>query len=138
MSRSKLIRALLAAASLLGAVPLMAQSARTAAPAPAPGFPVGNYTLEALDSTHAPPPGLIVEFTTNTLKVKNGDQVLETYASVVTGEKWEITEFGGNCAETGTYKWHLEQDGVVWMELVSDPCEDRARSITTVRFHKQS
>lgn len=130
MSRSKLIRALLAAASLLGAVPLMAQTQAAAV------FPVGNYTLEALDSTHAPPPGLTVEFTTNTLKVKNGDQVLETYASVVTGDKWEISEFGGNCPETGSYRWHVD-GSVVWMELINDPCVDRAQSITSVRFHKQ-
>ncbi len=130
MSRSKLIRALLAAASLLGAVPLMAQVPT------APAFPVGSYTLEALDSTHAPPPGLTVEFTTNTLKVKNGDQVLETYASVVTGDKWEISEFGGNCPETGSYRWHVD-GSVVWMELISDPCVDRAQSITSVSSHKQ-
>ncbi|HVX87436.1 MAG TPA: hypothetical protein VG940_00810 [Gemmatimonadales bacterium] len=135
MSRSKLIRALLAAASLLGAVPLMAQTPTTASAVPA--FPVGHYTLEALDSTHAPPPGITVEFTTNTLKVKNGDQVLETYASVVTGDKWEISEFGGNCPETGSYRWHVAGD-VVWMELINDPCVDRAQSITSVRFHKQS
>lgn len=135
MSRSKLIRALLAAASLLGAVPLMAQTPTAAATA-VPAFPVGNYTLEALDSTHAPPPGLTVEFTLNTLKVKNGDQVIETHAAVVTGDRWEVSEFGGNCLETGSYRWHLD-GSVVWMELIDDPCVDRARSITSVRFHKQ-
>jgi hypothetical protein len=135
LSRSKLIRALLAAASLLGAVPLMAQTRATATAAPS--FPIGNYTIEALDSTHAPPPGLVVEFTTTTLKVKNGEQVFVTYMSIVTGDKWEISEFGGNCIETGSYKWHVEGN-VVWMELVNDPCVDRAQSLTSVRFHKQT
>ena len=135
MSRSKSIRALLATASLLLAIPLMAQTQSTAAPA-APAFPLGRYTLQALDSTHAPPPGLVIEFTPTTVNVINGGQVMETHQMIVTGPKWEIFELGGNCTEPGDYLWHA--DGTtLWMELVNDPCTERAQSITTVKFIRQ-
>lgn len=138
MSRSKLIRALLAAASLLGAVPLMAQSqaTSTATVAAAPVFPYGRYTLQAMDSTHAPPPGLYVEFTSNTIRVMNGDQLVETHGSLINGDKWQVFEFDGGCQEPGDYRWHLEGT-TLWMEVVNDPCTERAQSITSVRFVKQ-
>ena len=138
MSRSKLIRALLAAASLLGAVPLMAQSQATATTTvvAAPAFPYGRYTLQAMDSTHAPPPGLVVEFTSNTVKVMNGEQLMETHGSLIKGDQWQIFEFEGGCLEPGDYRWHL--DGTtIWMEIINDPCTERAQSITSVRFLKQ-
>lgn len=140
MSRSKLIRALLAAASLLGAVPLMAQTqvtaTTTATVTTAPAFPYGRYTLQSMDSIHAPPPGLVVEFTSTTLKVMNGDQLLETHGSLIAGDKWQVFEFDGGCQEPGDYRWHL--DGTtLWMEVINDPCTERAQNITAVRFLKQ-
>lgn len=135
MSRSKLIRALLAAASLLGAVPLMAQTPVTAPATPA--FPMGRYTLEALDSTHAPPPGMTVEFTSTTLKLWMNGQVVETHGMTVAGDKWEVFEFEGSCLEPGDYRWHLE-GSVMWMEVINDPCTERAQNIASVRFHKES
>lgn len=135
MSRSKLIRALLAAASLLGAVPLMAQTQTAAASAAAPAFPYGRYSLQAMDSTHAPPPGIVVEFTSNTLKVMNGDQLIETHGSLINGDKWQVFEFDGGCQEPGDYRWHLEGT-TIWMEVVNDPCTERAQNILSVRFLK--
>ena len=138
MSRSKLIRALLAAASLLGAVPLMAQTRATATTAvvAAPAFPYGNYTLQATDSAHAPPPGFWVEFTSNTIKVMNGDQLVETHGSLFNGDKWQIFEFDGGCQEPGDYRWHLAGT-TIWMEVINDPCTDRAQSIASIRFLKR-
>lgn len=138
MSRSKLIRALLAAASLLGAVPLMAQAQATASTSvtAGPAFPYGRYTLQAVDSTNAPPPGISVEFTSNTLKVMNGDELMETHGSLVNGDKWQIFEFEGGCQEPGDYRWHLEGT-TLWMEVINDPCTQRAQSLTSVRFRKQ-
>lgn len=56
MPRSKLFRALLAAASLLGAVPLMAQTGASATATPA--FPLGRYARSArFDPRASPGPG---------------------------------------------------------------------------------
>jgi hypothetical protein len=130
--RSKLVRALLAAASLLAAVPLMAQTRATTVAA-APTFPYGKYDLQAIDSAHSAPPGIVVEFTPGGINVLNGDQVVETHAMEVTGDQWTTYMLEGPCQDTGTYKWHLEGK-VLWMELVSDPCTQRAMNITSVRF----
>ena len=142
MSRSKLTRALLAAASLLAAVPLMAQSrpapsaattSAGAASTPAPAFPYGKYTLRVVDSTHAPPPGLVVEFADGTLSILNGDQLIEAHGMSVIGDQWQTYALDGDCQEVGTYTWHLDGKEI-WLELVSDPCTQRAQSITAVRF----
>lgn len=103
---------------------------------PAGSFPLGRYTLQALDSTHAPPPGLIIEFTPTAVNVINGGQVVETHQMTVTGPKWEIFELAGNCTEPGDYYWHV--DGTTLsMEVINDPCDDRRGSITSVKFIKQ-
>ena len=103
-----------------------------AAPA-ATGFPMGRYTLQAMDSTHQPPAGLVVEFAGNSVKVMNGAQLIETHQMSVDGTKWEIFELQGECLEPGDYTWHFN-GAYLWMELVNDPCADRAGSITSVRF----
>jgi hypothetical protein len=130
MSQSRLARALLAFLTLAAALPLLAQ---TAAPAATPPFPYGRYTLQAIDPAHAPPAGLVLEFTASALKVSSGGQEVESHGMAVDGATWEVFDLDGRCTEPGDYHWHL--DGrVLWMELVSDPCEDRARSITSMRF----
>ncbi|HET7041963.1 MAG TPA: hypothetical protein VFI13_08080 [Gemmatimonadales bacterium] len=100
------------------------------------GFPLGRYTLQALDSIHAPPAGLVVEFTETTVKVWNGEQLVETHGMTVDGQKWQIFEFGGNCSEPGDYLWHAEGN-TLWMTAVNDPCADRMGSITSVKFIHQ-
>lgn len=120
----------------------MASAAPSAAPASQPpmptdgSFPMGRYTLQALDSTHAPPPGLVIEFTPTVVNVINAGQVVETHQMSVTGPKWEIFELAGNCLEPGDYLWHVEGT-TLRMEVINDPCDDRKASITTVRFLRQ-
>lgn len=101
--------------------------------ASATGFPFGHYALIPLDSAHAPPPGMSVEFTPTGLRVLSGGQLLETHQMSVAGDRWEIFEFGGDCTEPGEYRWHTEGN-TLWMELISDPCADRAASIRAVKF----
>lgn len=116
----------------------------TAVPAPpsapvstsAGGFPFGHYALVPLDSAHAPPPGMSVEFTLTGLRVLNGGQLLETHQMSVAGDRWEIFEFGGDCTEPGEYRWHADGN-TLWMEMISDPCGDRAASIRAVKFVRE-
>lgn len=110
----------------------VAVGATPAAPA-AGAFPMGRYSLQAMDSVHQPPPGLVVEFAGTSVKVMNGTQLIETHGMSVDGTKWEIFELQGECLEPGDYTWHFN-GAFLWMELVHDPCTDRAGSITSVRF----
>jgi hypothetical protein len=96
-------------------------------------FPMGRYTLQAMDSTHQPPAGIVVEFAGTSVKVMNGAQLMETHQMSIDGTKWEIFELQGECLEPGDYIWHFT-GAYLWMELVKDPCADRAGSITSVRF----
>lgn len=126
----KLARARLVRSSAAAAAPTAPAAAGTQ---PAGAFPMGRYTLQAMDSTHQPPAGIVVEFAGTTVKVMNGAQLIETHQMSVDGGKWEIFELQGECLEPGDYLWHFT--GVyLWMELVRDPCADRAGSITSVRF----
>ena len=124
-------------AAMAAAATVSAAAPATQPPMPTDGsFPLGRYTLQALDSTHAPPPGLVIEFTPTVVNVINAGQIVETHQMSVTGPKWEIFELAGNCLEPGDYLWHL--DGTTLrMEVINDPCDDRKASITSVKFIRQ-
>lgn len=133
MSRTKFYRALLALGALLGAAPLMGQAKPAAAPAAAPAFPFGKYSLVAIDSTNGPPPGMMVEFTTTSLQVLRGGQVAETHGFSVTGDIAETFMLGGDCTDPGQYHWKIEGK-VLTLIVISDPCTNRAMSIANVKF----
>lgn len=134
MSRNKVIRILVALASLLGAIPLMAQAAPAAAPAPA--FPFGKYALVAIDSANGPPPGMSVEFKPTSLDVIRGGQVVESHGLSAANGVLEIFTLGGDCVESGKYKWRITGKILV-LEVISDPCSNRAMAITAVQFEQQ-
>lgn len=144
MEKTRLVRAGAAPSSAVTPTPApmpahpaaAALPAASAGSAPAGGFPFGHYALVPLDSAHAPPPGMSVEFTPTGLRVLNGGQLLETHQMSVAGDRWEIFEFGGDCTEPGEYRWHAEGN-TLRMELISDPCGDRAASIGAVKFVRQ-
>lgn len=134
MSRTRFSRILLALASLLGAIPLMAQTPATAA-ATGMGFPFGRYALVAIDSLHGPPPGIEVEFTPSAVKVFQGAQQMEAHAISIVNGHLQFFELGGECNEVGEYSWKVAGE---WLELtqVSDPCQQRSQSIMAVHFKK--
>ena len=141
MSRSKLLRALLAAASLLGAVPLMAQTPGPQAPASASaptgvGFPFGRYLIQPLPGADQNGAGLFIEFGTSTTKVFSGADLVETHGSAVEGDTWHIFELTGECLDDGSYHWHFA-DGVLTFQIIADPCTQRASSVSSVRLVKQ-
>jgi hypothetical protein len=133
VTRSKLYRALLAAACLLGAVPLLAQTRVSAASPPGPAFPFGRYTITPEPGGNQNGAGLIIEISAATAKVFNGEQLLESHGVTVTGDTWQIFEFEGDCLEPGNYHWRSAGD-VLTFELIDDPCAQRAQSVSTVRL----
>lgn len=133
MTRSKLYRALLAAACLLGAVPLLAQARAAGASPTVPTFPFGRYTITPEPGGSQNGAGLVIELTASTAKVFNGEQLLETHGVTVTGDTWQIFELQGDCLEPGNYHWHVVAD-VLTFELINDPCAQRAQSVSTVRL----
>jgi hypothetical protein len=132
LRRNKFTRALIAAASLLGAIPLMAQQPAAAAPE----FPYGKYTIVALDPTYGPPPGMSVEFTPTAMNVIRGGQVVESHGLSVHGEVVETFTLGGSCTEAGKYQWRTNGK-LMNFELVSDPCSNRAMALMAVQFERQ-
>ena len=134
MSRNKVTRILITLASLLGAIPLMAQAA-PAATAAAP-FPFGKYALVGIDSTNGPPPGMSVEFTPSSLIVIRGGQVVETHGLSVKDGVLETFTLGDGCTDPGQYRWRMEGRSL-YLIAISDPCSDRATAIATVRFESQ-
>ena len=132
MSRTKFTRALMAAAALLGAVPLMAQHPATAAPE----FPYGKYAIVALDSTNGPPPGMVVEFTPTAMNVIRGGQVVESHGLSVAEGILETFTLGGGCTEAGKYRWRSDGKLMV-LEVVSDPCGNRAMALMAVQFERE-
>lgn len=140
MSRPKLIRALLATASLLGAIPLMAQTSTsaTAVVSVSSGFPYGRYMIRADSAAHQGQggDGLILEFTENSLKVFNGADLIETHGTMLAGDTWAIFAISGDCLDTGSYHWKLV-NGVLTFTLVEDNCAERAQAISTVRLVRQ-
>jgi len=128
------MRALLALGALLGAAPLLAQAAP--APAPDPTFPFGKYALVAADSVNGPPPGMFVEFTTSSLNVIRGGQVVESHGMSVTGNVLETFTLGGDCTAPGTYRWRIAGKTLT-LEVIEDPCSNRAMAISAVSFVQQ-
>lgn len=134
MSRTKFTRALIALASLLGAIPLMAQAAPTTTPAEP--FPFGTYALVARDSVNGPPPGMSVEFTPTALKVMRGGLVIETHGLSVANGVLETFTLGEGCTDPGTYRWRVAGK-LLFLEVVADPCSNRAMAISSVQFERE-
>jgi hypothetical protein len=139
MSRARLLRALLAAASLLGAIPLLAQrpagaiAVRTPTPAT---FPYGKYS--------SPPPAdqptagnLEVEFTPGRVAVRGLGGAEKSYGMTVTGDTWTVWQTTGGCAEPemilGVYKWNFV-GGVLSFAPLDDKCPGRAEKMGSVKL----
>jgi hypothetical protein len=141
LSRSKLVRALLAIASLLGAVPLLGQtvsrSSTVTAAAPAPTFPYGRFVMQPPAGEQPNTAGLLVEFSDGVIEVYQGGQLVETDGLSVIGQHWQIWALAGGCAEpepiVGNYKWSF-QGGVLKFDLVEDACQGRAQTIGSIRM----
>jgi hypothetical protein len=131
MSRNRLTRALITLASLLGAIPLMAQQPAITAPA----FPYGRYALMAIDTLHGPPPGIEVEFTPSEVKVFRGEQQVESHTVTFMDGRIQFFQLGGECTDTGDYSWQVS-GGYLELTQVSDPCRQRSQSIMAVHFKK--
>jgi hypothetical protein len=136
VSRSRLLRALLALASLLGAVPLMAQ-ARVASVTTAP-FPYGNYTAtQPADSNHSAARTLAVELTSTAMKVYEGGELVSTYLINVSGRELTLWRVGGRCGDAqpvvGRYTWSISGD-VLQFQPLDDPCPGRAAQVTATRL----
>lgn len=132
MSRNKFTRALIALASLLGAIPLMAQQPA----AVTPDFPYGKYALVSLDPTNGPPPGMLVEFTPTAMNVIRGGQVVESHSLSVRDGVLETFTLGGNCPEAGKYHWRTDGK-LMTLEVVADPCAERSMALMSVQFERQ-
>ena len=131
MSRSKLIRVLAAAASLLGAVPLMGQ---TVASANAPAFPYGNYTMVVPpDDNHATARTLQFTLREGAMQVFEDGQLIQSYMTTVAGRDWKLTRLGGPCSEVGDYTWSLQGD-VLTFTVVTDGCPGRAEKMARTRL----
>lgn len=106
------------------------------APSPAATFPYGRYLIQPLPAGSQNGAGLIVEIGTSTAKVLSGSDLVETHGAAVDGDTWRIFEFTGECLDEGSYHWHFA-DGVLTFEIISDPCSQRATSVSTVRLVRQ-
>lgn len=108
-----------------------------ASPAPAASaFPFGRYVIQPLLGGDQNGAGLFLELGTSTTKVFNGADLLETHGAAVDGDTWHIFEFTGDCLDDGSYHWHYA-DGVLTFEIITDPCAQRASSVSKVRLVKQ-
>ena len=138
MSRSKLIRALLAAASLLGALPLLAQTpASSADAAQGTAFPYGRFTPQPGPGAPAGPEALVIAFSEGTIQIYQGGTLVETDGMSVTGPRWQIWELTGGCAEpdplVGSYIWSF--DGTVLrFDVADDPCPGRSEKVSAIRL----
>jgi hypothetical protein len=139
VSRSKLIRAALAAASLLGAIPLLAQrsagtvAVRSSAPAT---FPYGRYS--------SPPPAdqpgagnMEVEFAPGRVVVRGAGRPEKNYGMSATGDTWTVWQTTGGCADPemilGVYQWTFV-GGVLSFSPLDDKCPGRAEKMGSVKL----
>ena len=140
MSRSKPVRALLAAATLFGAWPLLAQtSARPVVvrPPAAATFPYGKFTLQPAPGAAADPVALTVEFIDGAMKVYKQGELTRSDGMIVAGDRWQVWQDSGPCATPqsigGTYRWSFV-DGVLAFSLVEDACPGRSEKVLATRL----
>jgi len=138
LSRRTLFRALLAACSLLGAVPLLAQTpARTASTTAAPAFPYGKFVLQPAPGAAPDPDALTVAFTDGFMQVYKHGKLTHTDGMLVAGDRWQVWQDSGDCATpqsiVGTYRWSFV-DGVLSFALIEDACVGRPEKVLATRL----
>ncbi len=122
-------------ATTIVASPLAAQAGGGEA---ATAMTPGKYTIEARDTSRAFPP-ISFELKSNTVFVIT--MADGTFSGKMTSKDGVLTYSDQGCLDEnnaqreGTYAVRSERDGF-WLEVKSDPCEDRGKSLASWLFRR--
>lgn len=132
MSRPRFTRILIALASLLGAIPLMAQRPNPA-PAPAAVFPYGEYVL--FDAEHPQGTGRTAVFANSTVTLSETGKPAKVRGFAAHPQTVEMFDLQGPCTSPTTYRWQITAD-VLTLTEQAGPCSDPSHAGRAMTFRK--